>query len=168
MTRKKQRARSRQKRKKRWLYALSILAALLVGIGGAWLFTQQRNTGSTGSNIQLAPVSQLPANVRRAPLVVQEAYRFAIANPETLSKFPCYCGCGNMGHTSNRDCFILAFNPDGSIVFDDHALGCGLCVDNARDVMRLTRQGKSPVEIRTYIDREYSKFGPPTNTEPLE
>jgi hypothetical protein len=41
-------------------------------------------------------------------------------------------------------------------------------VDIARDVMRLTNQNKSPVEIRTYVDQEYSKFGPPTDTEPLE
>lgn len=55
--------------------------------------------------------------------MVQEAYRMAIANPEILEKYPCYCGCGKMGHQSNLDCFVHDVNPDGSIVFDDHALG---------------------------------------------
>jgi len=33
--------------------------------------------------------------------------------------------------------------------------------------MRLTQEGKSLAEIRTYIDGYYSQFGPPTNTEPV-
>jgi hypothetical protein len=41
-------------------------------------------------------------------------------------------------------------------------------VDIARDAMRLTEQGKSLAEIRTSIDREYSQFGPPTDTEAVE
>jgi len=41
-------------------------------------------------------------------------------------------------------------------------------VDIARDVMRLMRQGKSLAEIRTFVDRQYSKFGQPTDTEPVE
>lgn len=61
--------------------------------------------------------------MRKAPPVVQEAYRFAIANPEILAKFPCFCGCGSRGHKSDLDCFIECFNPDGFIVFGYHAFG---------------------------------------------
>jgi hypothetical protein len=54
--------------------------------------------------------------------VVQEAYRFAIANPEVLAQLPCYCGCGGMGHKSDLDCFVEEFNPDGTIAaFGYHA-----------------------------------------------
>jgi hypothetical protein len=70
----------------------------------------------------LAPASQLSEKVRGAPPVVQEAYRFAIANPEILAKLPCYCGCGNMGHMSNLDCFAEEIAEDGSVVFGYHAL----------------------------------------------
>lgn len=72
--------------------------------------------------IKLASVSLLPGKVRAAPTIVQQAYQFAVANPETLSQIPCFCSCGDMGHKSNLDCFVQRFNPDGSIVFDDHAL----------------------------------------------
>jgi len=41
-------------------------------------------------------------------------------------------------------------------------------VDIARDAMRLTRQGKPLAEIRAYVDRQYSRFGQPTDTEPVE
>lgn len=127
MTRKKQRkdskgARSRQKGSGKWLYVvIPILAAVLIGLGGGWFLARRGDTGSTVPEIQLAPVSQLPEKVRRAPPVVQGAYRFAIANPEVLAKLPCFCGCGSKGHKSDLDCFIEDFNPDGSIVFGYHA-----------------------------------------------
>jgi len=79
--------------------------------------------GQSGSarEIKLAPVSQLPPEVAKAPLQVREAYQFALANPDVLSNFPCYCGCGAMGHRSNLDCYVQSFNADGSVVFDNHA-----------------------------------------------
>ena len=123
MSRKSKRARSRQKPRNRLYIALAILAALLVGVGAIWFLTRSGEAASVGTKSPLAPASQLSAKVLSAPPVVQEAYRFSIANPETLSKFPCYCGCGQMGHMNNLECFVQDFNADGSIVFDYHALG---------------------------------------------
>jgi hypothetical protein len=73
--------------------------------------------------LTLAPESALPDFVRDAAPQVQEAYRFAIANPEVLSKFPCYCGCGAMGHQNNLQCYIKEIRADGSIEFENHAFG---------------------------------------------
>lgn len=115
----------------------------------------------------LAPEKALPDFVRAAPPDIQEAYRFAIANPEIVSAFPCYCGCGAMSHESNLDCYIQEILPDGTIVFEDHALGCTICADITRDVMRLLEDGRDMKEIRTYVDATYSKFGPPTDTDPI-
>lgn len=102
---------------------LPILAVLVIGIGAAWILAGEENTGPEGTEIQLAPASQLSDKVRQAPPIVQEAYRFAVANPELLDNFPCYCSCGSMGHMSNLNCFVEEFHADGSIIFDDHALG---------------------------------------------
>ena len=79
--------------------------------------------GGSGQNVQLklAPLSQLPPEVQQADPKVREAYQFAVANPDYLTNFPCYCGCVGMGHKSNRDCYIRQINPDGSILFDNHA-----------------------------------------------
>lgn len=33
--------------------------------------------------------------------------------------------------------------------------------------MRLMKEGRDLKEIRAYIDAEYSKYGPSTNTEPI-
>jgi hypothetical protein len=80
-------------------------------------------TGATQPELALAPESALPDFARDAAPQVQEAYRFAIANPEVLSKFPCYCGCGAMGHQNNLQCYIKEIRADGSIEFENHAFG---------------------------------------------
>ena len=105
-------------------------------------------------------MDQMPAEVQSAPVSVREAYQFASANPDVMKNIPCYCGCGNVGHTSNYDCYVSNVNKSGDITFDNHALGCSICVDITQDVMRLLREGKSPSEARAYIDATYSKYGP--------
>ncbi len=113
---------------------------------------------TTGSDQATAAV--LPKEMQVAPTRVRAAYQFAMSNPGALQNVPCYCGCGSMGHTSNLSCYIKDRKPDGRIVFDQHALGCSLCVDISQDVMRMTSEGKSPRAIRADIVAAYSKFGP--------
>jgi hypothetical protein len=112
----------------------------------------------------LAPESELPQFLQDAPPTVREAYRFAIHNAHELENYPCYCGCGAMGHTSNLDCYIQDIDEADSVTFDQHAAGCGICVDITQDVMRLLKEGRSSPEIRTYVDAQYSSFGPSTDT----
>jgi hypothetical protein len=102
----------------------------------------------------------MPADVQAAPVVVQQAYQFAGANPDVMQQIPCYCGCGEMGHTSNYSCYVVEASADGKITYDNHALGCSICVDITQDTMRLLRQGKSVQEIRAYVDSTYAKYGP--------
>lgn len=108
----------------------------------------------------MAPMDGMPAEVRESPILVQQSYQFAAANPEVLQQIPCYCGCGNMGHTSNYACYIGSAAADGTITYDTHALGCSICVDITQDVMRLLDEGKSVAEIKAYIDQTYAKYGP--------
>lgn len=104
-------------------------------------------------------MDQMPSEVKSAPVTVQTAYQFAAANPDVMKNIPCYCGCGNIGHTSNYDCYISDEDAQGKLTFDNHALGCSICVDITQDVMRMVREGKTPQEARTYIDATYSKYG---------
>jgi hypothetical protein len=118
----------------------------------------QSNTG--GVQLNMASMEQMPAEVQSAPVTVQEAYQFNVANPDVMKDIPCYCGCGNIGHTSNYDCYGSNVDEKGNISFDNHALGCSICVDITQDVMRTLEDGKSPQEARAYIDATYSKYGP--------
>lgn len=111
-------------------------------------------------HLSMFPVDKLPAEIQSAPVTVQQAYQFAAANTDAMQNIPCYCGCGSIGHISNYDCYVAGTDNEGNISFDNHALGCSLCVDITQDVMRMSREGKSPQEARDYIDAAYSKYGP--------
>jgi hypothetical protein len=125
--------------------------------------------GGKSASSHSASESHLPGFVKDSPPRVQEAYQFAIDHPDELAKYPCYCGCGAMGHASNLSCYISEQSADGTVTFDNHAVGCGICVDITQDVIRLREEGQSAPEIRAYIDNQYSPFGPSTNTPlPLE
>ena len=71
---------------------------------------------------KLAPESLLSADIRRAPDEVREAYRFALANRDTLRYIPCYCGCGEQGHTSNASCYFQDNSTPETPVFDRMSL----------------------------------------------
>ena len=116
---------------------------------------------STGEPNQLTMMimAEMPAEVQSAPQVVQQAYQFAAANPEIMKQIPCYCGCGSIGHSSNYSCYIADEKTDGTLKFDNHALGCSICVDITQDAMRLSQQGNAPPDIRAYIDDAYGKYG---------
>ena len=118
------------------------------------------STPSQSNELNMMPMDQMPAEVQSAPVTVQAAYQFAAANPDVMKDIPCYCGCGDIGHTSNYDCYISDVDTQGKITFDNHALGCSICVDITQDVMRMLREGKSPQEARVYVDATYSKYGP--------
>jgi hypothetical protein len=117
-------------------------------------------SSSSEVHLVMAPMGQMPMDVQSAPVAVQKAYQFNIANPGIMQDIPCYCGCGSVGHTSNYDCYASDVDANGSITFDNHALGCSICVDITQDVMRMLRDGKSPQDARAYIDTTYSKYGP--------
>ena len=78
---------------------------------------------TSSTEIKLAPQSALPDFAKDAPPQVQEAYQFAVANPEILQQMPCYCGCGAMGHQNNYQCYVKEVHPDGSLEFENHAFG---------------------------------------------
>ena len=135
-----------------------LLATILIVIGVV-------NTACTAKPteehaLHLAPLGDMPAEVQAAPVVVREAYQFAAANPEIMGQIPCYCGCGDIGHTSNYACYVSNLDAAGKITFDSHALGCSICVDITQDTMRLLKDGGTTPEIKSYIDETYYKYGP--------
>ena len=107
--------------RKRLIGFVLLLLALVPWLGGCG--------GSARMNeVKLAPMSALPSAMQNAPTNVREAYRFALANQETLQKIPCYCGCGaghsgEVPHKSVKDCFVRQVNPDGTVEWDEMGLG---------------------------------------------
>ena len=136
-----------------------LLSTLLLGtIAGC----SRQSAGQEDHAYRMAPLAQMPEAVREAPATVREAYQFATYNQDVLSRLPCYCGCGAMGHTSNYSCYVAGSEEEGQLFYDNHALGCSICVDITQDAMRMLDEGKSVDEIYEYVDDTYSRFGPPT------
>ena len=106
--------------------ALPLAGALLSACSGS---SQSASGGpptrrlSEGTLIAWPAKNQWPEQFWQASPQAQEAYRFAVANPDVLQYFPCYCGCVNGGHTSNKNCYIDEFRPDGSVVLDPMSFG---------------------------------------------
>jgi hypothetical protein len=111
-------------------------------------------------HLNMMPLDKMSSDIQSAPVSVQEAYQFTSINPDVMKDIPCYCGCGSVGHTSNYDCYVSNVDAQSNLTFDNHALGCSICVDITQDVMRMLREGKSPAEARVYIDSTYAKYGP--------
>ena len=107
----------------RRLKLLVALFSLLVSLSLISAGCTSANGQQAANPMHLAPLADMPAEVQAAPVSVQEAYRFAAANPEMLTQIPCYCGCGAVGHTSNYACYVSGENEDGSPSFDAQALG---------------------------------------------
>ena len=108
---------------------------------------------------KMMPLDKMPAEVQAAPVTVQTAYQFAAANPDVMKGIPCYCGCGDIGHTSNYSCYVQKADANGNLTFDNHALGCSLCVTITQDAMRLLKEGQTVPQIKTYVDATYAKYG---------
>ena len=81
-----------------------------------------RGSEAAEHRYQLAPENILPRDIAKAPAEVREAYRFAIANRDTLKYIPCYCGCGSEGHTSNASCYVKDSSTASKLIFDRMSL----------------------------------------------
>lgn len=139
---------------RKFLFLLVILALTATAVSAC------STSNSDDAHLAMMPLDQMPMEVQSAPVAVQEAYQLNTANPDIMKNIPCYCGCGDIGHTSNYDCYVSNIDDKNNITFDNHALGCSICVDITQDVMRMLRDGKSPQDARAYIDATYSKYGP--------
>ena len=144
---------------------ITLLASLLILVSVATAGCNG-TAANTVHEPAMASMADMPAEVGAAPVVVQQAYQFAVANPDVLQKVPCYCGCGAMGHKSNYACYVKNVDAAGKVSYDTHALGCSICVDITQDVLRLYKQGTSVPDIRAYVDATYAKYGPSNMPEP--
>ncbi|TAK35361.1 MAG: hypothetical protein EPO21_06570 [Chloroflexota bacterium] len=167
--------RNTARRLDRRLYSIVPLIVLLLvfatssaGCGGsASVSTSEHVSGKpvrayTVDDVAKNAQAKLPSYV---PSEMQEGYQYALAHPDKLQYMPCYCGCGlTAEHKNNLDCYIAGVDEDGHAVFDNHASFCAICVEITLDIKRLTAEGKTPKEIRAYVDQTHGPKGPSTDT----
>jgi hypothetical protein len=150
------------------LVAAVMLLAACAGERSSSTSASSPTTGTTtGYTGELPPLPQVQfASARPAPMT-RAAYEFAARHPEVLRHMPCYCGCERNGHGHNEDCFITRRETDGRPVWNPHGIGCGICIDVAREAARLHREGVKVPDIRTAIDAKYRSEFPTSTPTPL-
>lgn len=139
---------------RRWLLALAA-CALTVASYAQWSVPSDDVPAYHPS----APlkVSALPPILSGAKLTGENfrypwqvhVYQQAAKIGNVLYQLPCYCRCDRaLGHTSLRSCYENA-----------HGTECSTCAKEGFLAYRLTRQGKTPAEIRAAINRrEYESI----------
>ena len=118
---------SRSARFSRASLALLVLTGLvLASAGGLWLWGNRSADAQVvrdevGDYVETLPKGQLPAFARSGTQDHTPLYRYAVEHGAELKYIPCYCGCGGIGHASNRACYIKREQPDGRKTFTSHA-----------------------------------------------
>ena len=105
---------------RRWVLAGGGAAVAAAALGA---FFWDGAGGDARRAYALAPESVLPPDIQRASPGIREAYRFAIANRDTLRYIPCFCGCGAEGHSSNASCYLKDSSSPEKLELDRMSLG---------------------------------------------
>ncbi len=128
---------ARRKPWKRWAVWGVALAGLIVW--GIWVARRES--------------SRIPVTARANPRAYA-AYLAAdrLRDHPAIDFVPCYCGCGRLGHTSIRSCFLK-----GEKGYDDHGAYCDICVDIMLRVEDGVEKGLTVAEIRRRVDALYER-----------
>jgi hypothetical protein len=120
-----------RRQKQRGLHRRGIIAAGVLGgavilvVGKAVWTGQAPQEGkvtvtASGDRLHRVPAGQLPAFAAFESPLVQNAYRYAAAQPDALRYIPCFCGCEGVGHRHNGHCYVQARHSDGTVTFTSH------------------------------------------------
>ena len=134
--------------KRAWSLPLVALVAMAMFAQGD---VPAHHTAPPAKGAKLPPI--LPAPERWGPSfkypVQVRAYEVAEKIPTVLYQQPCYCHCDrSVGHTSLHSCFEST-----------HAAHCDACMKEAFYAYGMSRQNKTPAQIREGIIRgEWEKI----------
>lgn len=99
----------------------SVLAVVVAG-AGVWWWTHASAGGvivdEIGDQVQAVARGSLPVFAKGADKGA--LYAFATERGDVLQWMPCTCGCADLGHGSNRACYIKAETP-AQVTYTSHA-----------------------------------------------
>ena len=126
------------------------------------------------------PKKRPPANAAVPPLAfgdytparpwdqVNSAHEWAAQHPDVAQYIPCFCGCEQMGHKGNDDCFVRARDPEGRVTqWEPHGIACEVCLDVANQSRQMYASGASVTQIRSAIVQRYRPNGGPMTPTPM-
>lgn len=97
---------------RRGALAVGVLVAALLGsaVWWAWSADDPVTVDAIGDQVQTRRGGALPVFAGTGDTA--SLYRFARERGDVLRWMPCTCGCADLGHTSNRSCYIKAESTD--------------------------------------------------------
>ena len=137
--------------KRRGLRVASLVIALVL-TGGAWMYTtnssRSLNHEPKAASAYVRRETKIPLSPALFVGKIETAYQVAHDMPEVLDQLYCYCECDkHSGHRSLLSCYT-----------DQHAANCDVCVNEALDASRMMKQDYKMPEIKSAIDRKYSRM----------
>ncbi len=95
-------------------------------LGGVVLAARRSTAGPVttdeiGDQVQTVPRGHLPDFAGPETSDIGRLYRYALDHRGELRYIPCTCGCADVGHKANADCYVKAVHHDGSVTFTSHA-----------------------------------------------
>lgn len=137
-----------------WMFRTFAVLVVLTGVGIIGSGVSVRN-GSDPPLVAEEMVAVAPGGLvdpADVPETVAVLYRAAHEHADIYAEVPCFCGCEAMlGHRHLLDCFA---RPDGG--WEAHALGCGVCLGEARQVEDLLAAGiEDAGSIREFVIAEW-------------
>ena len=118
-------SRKDKTRKSLWLI-VSLYSLMFISAGGSLLTLGWANPSDRqmydGYFLETTPEGGLPSFALSADPEVREAYRYASGKEKILQYIPCYCGCKNIGHRHNLDCYVFQKVPGKEVTFISHAV----------------------------------------------
>jgi hypothetical protein len=94
------------------------LSVIVLVLGAACSADDPVTTDAIGDQVQTRAAAALPGFAAAADIA--ELYRFARERGDILQWMPCTCGCGRLGHASNRACYIKR-EAGGRTTWTSHA-----------------------------------------------
>jgi hypothetical protein len=95
-------------------FLAGLVLAVLLGTGALWWAVSAQDdpvtVDSIGDQVQTRKGGALPVFAGSGDTAA--LYRFARERGDVLQWMPCTCGCGKLGHTSNRSCYVKAESGD--------------------------------------------------------
>ncbi len=126
MEKKRKRSQRRRWKQSRVVLATGVLMGAVILVVGTGVWTGRApqegkvTVAPSGDRLHRVPAGQLPAFAASESSLVQNAYRYAVAQPDALRYIPCYCGCDRFGHRHNGDCYVQARHSDETVTFTSH------------------------------------------------
>lgn len=133
----------------------ALVAGAVVTVGALVFADFQPGSPENPSELSVDSAAMMPVApegvlaAEDVPTDLKAHYHAAKSYPEIFENVPCFCGCEAMlGHRHLGDCFVRA---DGQGL-EAHALGCGVCIGEAQQVMDLVADGiTDPEQIRAAV-----------------